>query len=48
MNFYKLALTENISIDNEEGMAKSYNDIGKVYTALGDIDLSGDSTVSKK
>ncbi|MEW5817495.1 MAG: tetratricopeptide repeat protein [Spirochaetota bacterium] len=37
-NFYNMALRENISVDNEEGILKTYNAIGKVYLAEGKID----------
>jgi len=35
MNFFELALRENTAVDNLPGIAKSYNSIGRVYTATG-------------
>ena len=37
LNFFTLALNDNISVDNEEGIIQSYNSIGKVYLALSDL-----------
>ena len=33
LNFFELALQENIAVDNLPGIAKSYNSIGRVYAA---------------
>ena len=41
--FFNLALTDNISVDNEPGIAGSYNSIGKAYLALGDLELAQQS-----
>lgn len=43
LEFYRLALTDNISVDNEIGMVKSYNDIGKVYAVRGNLEKAVDS-----
>jgi len=36
--FFELALQDNLSIYNEPGMVGSYNSLGKVYLAVGDLD----------
>lgn len=36
LNFFELALEENIAVDNLPGISKSYNSIGRVYAATGD------------
>ena len=36
MDFFKMALELNISVNNEAGMIENYNSIGKVHIALGD------------
>jgi tetratricopeptide (TPR) repeat protein len=38
LQFFTLALNENTSIDNTEGIIKSYNSIGRVYMAVGSLD----------
>ncbi len=38
LDFFFLALKENILIDNDRGIIQSYNDIGKTYLAAGKID----------
>ena len=38
LDFFQLALAENISVDNEPGIVKSYNDIGKSYAAMGNLE----------
>lgn len=35
LKFFEMALKENISVNNEEGIVKTYNSIGKVYMAQG-------------
>jgi tetratricopeptide (TPR) repeat protein len=40
LKFFELSLQENISVNNEEGIIKSHNSIGKVYAAQGDSDLA--------
>jgi tetratricopeptide (TPR) repeat protein len=35
LNFFELALDLNISVDNEPGIAKNYNSLGKTWLALG-------------
>jgi tetratricopeptide (TPR) repeat protein len=35
LNFFNLALDLNISVDNEPGIAKNYNSLGKTWLALG-------------
>ena len=40
LSFFNLALTDNISVDNEEGIVQSYNSIGKVYLATGSIEAA--------
>jgi len=42
LKFFELSLKENISVNNEEGIIKSQNSIGKVYSALGRSDLALD------
>lgn len=37
LNFFELALQENIAVDNLPGIAKSYNSIGRVYAATENI-----------
>ncbi len=37
LDFFFLALKQNISIDNEEGIITSYNSIGKTYFVSGDL-----------
>ncbi len=36
--FFELSLRDNLSIYNEPGMARSYNSLGKVALAVGDLD----------
>lgn len=43
LDFYRMALTENISIDNESGTVKSYNDIGKTHMAIGDLEKAAEN-----
>jgi tetratricopeptide (TPR) repeat protein len=38
LNFFELALQENIAVDNLPGIAKSYNSIGRVYAATENYD----------
>jgi tetratricopeptide (TPR) repeat protein len=38
LQFFNLALNDNISVDNEAGIVQSYNSIGKVYMAAGYLD----------
>ena len=38
LQFFNLALNDNISVDNEAGIIQSYNSIGKVYMAAGYLD----------
>lgn len=38
LQFFNLALNDNISVDNEPGIIRSYNSIGKVYLAAGYLD----------
>ncbi len=40
LEFFVLALSANISVDNEEGIAQSQNSIGKVLVAIGELDLA--------
>jgi len=37
LQFFNLALEENIAVDNLPGISKSYNSIGRVYAATGDF-----------
>ncbi len=37
LSFFDLALTYNVSVDNEPGIVQSYASIGKVYVATGDM-----------
>ncbi len=37
LNFFTLALNDNISVDNERGIIQSYNSIGKVCMALSEL-----------
>jgi tetratricopeptide (TPR) repeat protein len=43
LDFYRMALNENISVDNEPGIIKSYNDLGKTYAAMGDLEAAADN-----
>ncbi len=43
LQFFTLALNDNISVDNEEGIVLSYNSIGKVYMAVGYDDQAEDN-----
>jgi tetratricopeptide (TPR) repeat protein len=43
LQFFTLALNDNISVDNEEGIVRSYNSIGKVYMAVGYDDQAADN-----
>lgn len=38
LQFFDLALQENIAVDNLPGIAKTYNSIGRVYAATGDFE----------
>ena len=40
LTFFTLALERNISIDNDEGVARSYYSIGKVYISLESFDMA--------
>lgn len=40
LRLFKLALTENTKVNNEPGMARSYNSIGKTYIAMGDFETA--------
>ncbi len=43
LSFFNLALADNIAIDNEGGVARSYNSIGKVLMATGDLGRAEES-----
>jgi len=38
---FTLALNENLAVDNEAGVAASYNSLGRVHLALGELDAAG-------
>jgi len=40
LKFFELALKDNISVNNEEGIIKTFNSIGRVYLALGSADYA--------
>ncbi|MBN1646874.1 MAG: tetratricopeptide repeat protein [Spirochaetales bacterium] len=42
LKFFNMALDQNVTVDNEPGIAGSYNSIGKVYLRLGKIDRAMD------
>ena len=53
LKFFELSLKDNISVNNEAGMVKTYNSIGKVYLAQGLYDLAANNfnkayTLAKK
>lgn len=40
LQFFDLALQENLSVDNLSGIAKSYNSIARVYSATGELEAA--------